>query len=51
LAKYAPLFPKAQQRIERKHFRDRRVLMYYEKERRKMHEHLGQDPYLDAAGG
>jgi preprotein translocase subunit SecA len=44
-------FRKAQRRIERKHFRDRRVLMYYEKERRKMHEHLGQDPYLDAAGG
>ena len=50
LGGYAPLFPKAQRRIERKHFRDRRVLMYYEKERRKMHEHLGQDPYLDAAG-
>jgi preprotein translocase subunit SecA len=45
------IFNKAQRRIERKHFRDRRVLMYYEKERRKMHEHLGQDPYLDAAGG
>ncbi len=41
---YASLFRKAQRRIERKHFRDRRVLMYYEKERRKMHEHLGQDP-------
>ena len=47
----ARLFRKAQRRIERKHFRDRRVLMYHEKERRKMHEHLGQDPYLDAAGG
>ena len=45
------IFRKAQRRIERKHFRDRRVLMYYEKERRKMHEHLGQDPYLDSAGG
>ncbi|HVU86945.1 MAG TPA: preprotein translocase subunit SecA [Pirellulales bacterium] len=50
LDSYASLFPKAQRRIERRHFRDRRVLMYYEKERRKMHEHLGQDPYLDAAG-
>ncbi|HEY2838427.1 MAG TPA: preprotein translocase subunit SecA [Pirellulales bacterium] len=45
------LFRKSQARIERKHFRDRRVLMYYEKERRKMHQHLGQDPYLDSAGG
>jgi len=50
LESYTPLFGKAQARIERKHFRDRRVLMYYEKERRKMHEHLGQDPYLDSAG-
>ena len=50
LDSYSSLFPKAQRRIETQHFRDRRVLMYYEKERRKMHEHLGQDPYLDAAG-
>jgi preprotein translocase subunit SecA len=50
LDNYAGVFRKAQQRIERKHFRDRRVLMYYEKERRKTHEHLGQDPYLDSPG-
>ncbi len=49
--RWSAIFRKAQQRIERKHFRDRRVLMYYEKERRKMHEHLGQDPYLDSPGG
>ncbi|MBI2825165.1 MAG: preprotein translocase subunit SecA [Planctomycetia bacterium] len=44
------LFRRAQGRIERKHFRDRRVLMYYEKERKKTHEQMGQDPYLDAPG-
>jgi preprotein translocase subunit SecA len=51
LDSYAGVFGRAQRRIERKHFRDRRVLMYYEKERRKTHEHLGQDPYLDSPGG
>jgi len=51
LERLGRLFRKSQARIERKHFRDRRVLMYYEKERRKMHQHLGQDPYLDSAGG
>ncbi|MBX9792340.1 MAG: preprotein translocase subunit SecA [Pirellulales bacterium] len=44
----ANLFRKAQRRIERRHYRDRRVLMYYEKERKKVHERMGQDPYLDA---
>ena len=45
------LFRKAQGRIERRHFRDRRVLMHFEKERRKTHLEMGQDPYLDTAGG
>ncbi len=44
------LFRKAQRIIERRHFRDRRVLMYYEKERRKIQKQMGQDPYLDTAG-
>jgi preprotein translocase subunit SecA len=44
------LYRKAQRRIERRHFRDRRVLMYYEKERHKVHKQMGQDPYLDTAG-
>jgi preprotein translocase subunit SecA len=46
----ARLFKRAQQRIERRHFRDRKVLLYYEKERKKMQRQMGQDPYLDTAG-
>jgi preprotein translocase subunit SecA len=45
----AALFRKAQRKIEGRHYRDRRVLMYYEKERKKVHIRMGQDPYLDAA--
>lgn len=44
------LFRKAQARIERRHYRDRRVLLYYEKERKKVQKAMGQDPYLDTAG-
>lgn len=46
----AGLFRKAQRRIERRHFRDRKVLLYYEKERKKIQRQMGQDPYLDTAG-
>ena len=41
------LFRKAQRIIERRHFRGRRVLLYHEKHRKKMHVEMGQDPYLD----
>ncbi len=41
------LFRRAQRKIERRHFRGRRVLMYHEKHRKKMHVEMGQDPYLD----
>ena len=44
------LFRRAQRKIERRHYRDRRVLMYYEKERKKIQRQMGQDPYLDTAG-
>jgi preprotein translocase subunit SecA len=44
------LFRKAQRRIERRHYRDRKVLMHYEKERKKLQAQMGQDPYLDTAG-
>jgi preprotein translocase subunit SecA len=44
------LFRKAQRKVERRHFRDRRALMYFEKERKKMHRQMGQDPYLDMPG-
>ncbi len=41
------LFRKAQRIIERRHFRGRKVLLYHEKHRKKMHVEMGQDPYLD----
>ena len=44
------LFKRSQRRIEKRHFRDRRVLMHYEKERRQMQKQMGQDPYLDTPG-
>jgi preprotein translocase subunit SecA len=44
------LFHKAQRIMERKHFRDRKILMYYEKERKKLQVQMGQDPYLDTPG-
>ena len=44
---YAPMFRKAQQRVEKKHFRDRMVLLHHERERKKMQREIGQDPYLD----
>ena len=43
-------FRKAQKKVERRHFRQRRMLMYFEKERKKMQRQMGQDPYLDTAG-
>ncbi len=49
LPSYAPRFRKAQSRIERRHYRDRRGLMYFEKERKKLQIQMGQDPYLDSA--
>jgi preprotein translocase subunit SecA len=45
----AKLFRRAQRRVERRHFQDRAVLLYHEKQRKKMHRELGQDPYLDTA--
>jgi preprotein translocase subunit SecA len=44
------LFRKAQRKVERRHFRQRRALMYFEKERKKMQRQMGQDPYLDTPG-
>lgn len=44
----APLLRKAQRRVERKHFVDRRVLMESEEMRQKMQRQMGQDPYLDS---
>jgi preprotein translocase subunit SecA len=41
-------FRKSQRILERRHFRDRRALMYHEKERKKIQKQMGQDPYLDS---
>jgi len=46
----AKLFRKAQKRVERHHFRDRKALMYFEKQRKKTQRQMGQDPYLDTPG-
>jgi preprotein translocase subunit SecA len=50
LSGYDELFYKAQRKVERRHFHDRKVLLYHEKERQKMQRQMGQDPYLDTAG-
>ncbi|MEO1498327.1 MAG: helicase-related protein [Planctomycetota bacterium] len=47
---YAALFAKAQRKVERNHFRDRKVLLYHDKERQKMQRAMSQDPYLDTPG-
>jgi preprotein translocase subunit SecA len=41
------LFQRAQKRVERRNYRGRRMLLHYEKEKRKMQREMGQDPYLD----
>ncbi len=46
---WAQLFKKAQRRVERKHFRDRMMLLHHERERTKLQREIGQDPYLDTA--
>jgi preprotein translocase subunit SecA len=47
---FESMFYKAQRKVERRHFRDRKVLLYHEKERQKMQRQMSQDPYLDTAG-
>jgi preprotein translocase subunit SecA len=44
---YANFLKRAQRKVERRHLRDRFVLLYHEKERKKMQREMGQDPYLD----
>ncbi|MDR1485643.1 MAG: translocase [Planctomycetaceae bacterium] len=45
--KYITLFQKAQRKVERNSFRNRKTMLHYEKERKKMQRSMGQDPYLD----
>jgi preprotein translocase subunit SecA len=42
-------FKRAQQRVEARHRRQRRVLEYHERQRAESHIQMSQDPYLDAA--
>ena len=44
---FGGLFRRAQRRVERRYLRDRNMLLHHEKQRKKMHRELGQDPYLD----
>lgn len=44
---FAPLFRLAQQRIERRHYRQRLDLMNYDKHRQEMLQDIGADPYVD----
>ncbi len=46
----AKIFNRAQYKLEKRHFLDRKVLMYHEKERKKLQLQMGQDPYLDTPG-
>jgi preprotein translocase subunit SecA len=50
LSGFESYFYTAQKKVERHHFRDRKVLLYHEKERQKMQRAMSQDPYLDTAG-
>jgi preprotein translocase subunit SecA len=46
----ARLFRKAQKKVEHRHFRQRKAMIYFEKERKKAQRQMGQDPYLDTPG-
>ena len=46
--RYARFLRAAQKKIEQQHYRQRRLLLYHEQERRKVQLQMGQDPYLDA---
>lgn len=48
LSGLAGMFERAQAKVERRQFRDRKVLLYQEKERQKMQRAMSQDPYLDS---
>ena len=48
LNRFAPVFRRAQARIERRHFHSRKMLLYYDRKRQELQREMGQDPYLDA---
>ena len=47
LKRLGRLFRRAQNRVEANNFRGRKMLLYHEKQLRKMQMEMGQDPYLD----
>jgi len=49
LGHYLSVLRRAQRKVERKHASDRSVLLYHERERKKLQREIGQDPYLDTA--
>lgn len=51
LARFAPLFRRSQQKIERRYFHARKMLLHQEKQRQEVQREMGQDPYLDTPGG
>ncbi len=50
LSRFAGLFRTAQGKIERRHFKGRKMLLHQEKIRQELQREMGQDPYLDTAG-
>ncbi|MBN1853421.1 MAG: preprotein translocase subunit SecA [Pirellulales bacterium] len=50
LGRQVAVFRRAQKKVERRHFRDRKMLLYHEKERQKIQKQMSQDPYLDTPG-
>ncbi len=50
LVRYAPLFRKAQQKVERRYFQARKMLLHQEELRQEVQREMGQDPYLDTPG-
>ena len=49
LQRFARVLRSAQAKLEREYFQQRRLLLFHEKERRRIQQQMGQDPYLDAA--
>ncbi|GIW81177.1 MAG: protein translocase subunit SecA 2 [Gemmatales bacterium] len=45
--RFAPLFRKAQKRLERRYYRQRLDLMLHERQRQQILKDLGSDPYVD----
>lgn len=43
-------FHRAQARLEHRHFRQRKLLLFHETERSRLQQEMGQDPYLDSPG-